>query len=198
MPLGRRGSSKQLRTSKYWRSSPGSFTNVSDSTWSKAASGLSLWSLLFLQCSPAPSSQPHKREGCSPMSSWFSWSLPVSETPGQALKTTAIAHLVAQPGTARILASLHLTAANYIPSLILRLEFSFKNIQWALRSHGSDIHRFNQSGSVNLAAHKPRLAESVDWNHEYRTADMEGQLGDFSFPRFGYSPSVLVLTPPRS
>lgn len=184
MPLGRRGSSKPLQTSKYWwSSSSGSFTNVSDSTWSKPESGPCLWSLLFLQCSPAPSSQRHKNECCSPMSRWFSWSLLASETPGQAPKTTAIAQLVAQPGTTRVLASLHLTAANYIPSLILRLEFSFKNVQWALSRHGSDIHRSNQPGSVNLGAHDPRLVESVDWKHEYRTADMEGQLGDLRILR---------------
>lgn len=90
---------------------------------------------------------------------------------------------MAQPGTTRVLASLHLTAANYIPSLILRLEFSFKNVQWALSRHGSDIHRSNQPGSVNLGAHDPRLVESVDWKHEYRTADMEGQLGDLRILR---------------
>ena len=54
MPLGRRGSSKLLQTSKYWRSSSsGSFTNVSDSTWSKPESGLSPLKLTFSAVLPS-------------------------------------------------------------------------------------------------------------------------------------------------
>lgn len=86
------------------------------------------------------------------------------------------------------------------PSLTLRLEFSLTNIQWALSEHGSDIRRFNQPGSANLVAHDLRLVESVDWEHKYRSADMEGRLGDFSILRCGYStsPGTHPTPPPAS